>query len=539
MRRWTLLPTAVLVIASCTSNSATTTTIDLLPPPPSPEGSTTTVSPVTVPREGPFAPPIQGYFPDGTDFIIKIRSSTNTEEVSQIRAEILYESEGAVWDVGDVRFAPGTVGDTPSYVDGVLRLQPSNPWHVEIEFGDQFFDRLGADADQIVTTGITTGLSREGFPVLQLAPPFRWSTQFDPTGPMQIRYETFAVTMGCDEDAIACVPNGTMQAKDLTRGGATPELTIESFYPRPVSNPFYLDPGPLFSRISPRTDVDVLWTGEEMITWSGQTGASFDPKTNEWRMLSRNPDDPGGTTSRAVWVGDEMIVFSTEGTFSYDPNSDTWSSIGVDIAPPNLPFAVTSTHIYFISNGAPFVFNLDSYQFDHILAPPTGLGAQSWETYPFVLEDTLMLARIEGDRCSSRTFWRLKGIEWAQLPETSLATEEDNDCSTANQVAAVGDQLLIWDDAESLTKIYREGDWIEVGRIPGGGGESPSSALVAGSQVLVPDWRNVAILDMASLTWEEETYPGSITTGAEWVWTGSEVLAWVDGRDAWRWTPPE
>jgi hypothetical protein len=99
----------------------------------------------------------------------------------------------------------------------------------------------------------------------------------------------------------------------------------------------------------------LVWTGKEMIAWGGiedsteavgfpagfvATGAAYNPKTDQWRMLEPTQLDPRGWHT-AVWTGEEMIVWGgvarpntvcydcgyAEDAGAYDPASGTWRAI--------------------------------------------------------------------------------------------------------------------------------------------------------------------------------------------------------------------
>jgi len=533
MRRFALL---VLLVAACTNSTTTTITIDPLPPPPNPEGPRTTLPPVTVPREAPSTPPIQGYLPDGTDYIVKLRAS-EPEEVRQINASIVLEEGGALWWIAAVQFLPGDLAESPSGQAGLVREQVTPEWYVEIEFHRGLIEEAGLDADRIIESMIEF-TKHEGFLGLDLVPPLRWSTHYDPTGPMEVRYGSFLVTTGCDDDAIACLPNETMQAKDLTGGRATPDLTIESFIGRPISDPSYLDPGPLSRRIG----ADVLWTGEEMIVWGGrkndrvwhQDGAAYNPETDTWRVLSEAPmsDDRG---SYPVWIGEEMVVISPEGTFGYDPSPNTWREIAGPAAG---------------SGSDPAVIAIDGTVY--VWATPDLLrlasGASEWEKLPRPewtwyrsfrdYDGRLLVTSASNEVCTGRRFQAWEGEVWEELRGLTFGTEGD-DCSDVDQVGVLDGRIVAWGFSTLLAKIYDDaaGEWIDIGGPPFSGTEG-SGPVVIGDRLLVTGRESGAIYDAATMEWTAVDLPGAVGD-INLVWTGSEILAWVDGREAWRWAPPE
>ena len=84
----------------------------------------------------------------------------------------------------------------------------------------------------------------------------------------------------------------------------------------------------------------VVWTGKEMIVWSGPPSASggrYDPATDHWTTMSTVNAPPRRNGSSVVWAGDQMIIWGgwlstgPDGDVSYndgaryDPIHDTWT----------------------------------------------------------------------------------------------------------------------------------------------------------------------------------------------------------------------
>jgi hypothetical protein len=101
-----------------------------------------------------------------------------------------------------------------------------------------------------------------------------------------------------------------------------------------------MSPSPLAGRSAAVS----VWTGEELIIWSGgarrqpfDDGAAYDPRRDEWRTIAPSPIQ-GRQSATAVWTGTEMIVWGGESNgdnnhdgAAYDPVADTWRTIA---APP-------------------------------------------------------------------------------------------------------------------------------------------------------------------------------------------------------------
>ena len=96
-----------------------------------------------------------------------------------------------------------------------------------------------------------------------------------------------------------------------------------------------------------------VWTGREMIVWGGDNGEVFDPftsyfndggkynpSTDSWTAISLVNAPEGRLFHSAVWTGAEMIVWSGQTRTGYlrsggryNPNSDTWTLTNITNAP--------------------------------------------------------------------------------------------------------------------------------------------------------------------------------------------------------------
>jgi N-acetylneuraminic acid mutarotase len=96
-----------------------------------------------------------------------------------------------------------------------------------------------------------------------------------------------------------------------------------------------------------RTSHTAVWTGTEMLVWTGtsdsdlsyKTGGRYDPSTDTWRAISTSHAPIDRYLQTAVWTGTEMIIWG--GFFGenlktgarYDPVSDTWTPTKTKGAP--------------------------------------------------------------------------------------------------------------------------------------------------------------------------------------------------------------
>jgi hypothetical protein len=99
--------------------------------------------------------------------------------------------------------------------------------------------------------------------------------------------------------------------------------------------------------LAPRESATAIWTGREMIVWSGigrtagsesnvyfDDGAAYDPVADTWRPLSAATVLSPRTRARAFWTGSRMLVWggsSRQGKHVdgalYDPVEGVWTSI--------------------------------------------------------------------------------------------------------------------------------------------------------------------------------------------------------------------
>ena len=94
--------------------------------------------------------------------------------------------------------------------------------------------------------------------------------------------------------------------------------------------------------LTPRANAVAVWTGSEMIVWGGRSfsngvetlyrdGARYDPARDAWTPMSTSGAPSPRSFANAVWTGTEMIVWSgypwsnTGGR--YNPATNTWVSL--------------------------------------------------------------------------------------------------------------------------------------------------------------------------------------------------------------------
>ncbi len=539
------------VLAACepvTAPTTTTTTLDVLPPPDPISSSTSTSAPSPATTLEPPRFRYQGLLPSGTNFSATIPGQTE-DLLMVVNGVFNVDTESGLIPVGEVRYTRVLGPPEVGYHDGILTLW-AEPWLVEVVFEE-------ATTPDLTTAPFGAGIELatiNGLPVLDLSAPYTW----EGANP-QLRYVSFVVATGCRPEAARCTDNHAVQvisADDIFIGGAglsdfqVDAMTLSTTSSRPEHDPYYLDPGLLTERNS----AAVIWTGEEMIVWGGKEdrdgvpglidGAAFNPETNQWRVLARFPY-LGSFGARAIWGDREMLVVSSEGTLSYDPDGDSWREIGEGLIPPEY----NDRMLYL--DGVIYVWDrafsmhrmdIDVGMWEPIDAPDAIAGtAEAWAGVLRMVNDQVVAITVNST-CQAKQFWVLTEDGWAPLPNASLATAEVSDCSSANQTASLGEDLVIWDAYYTLAKRYLAGntEWTDVPPIPLDGTEGASGPVAMDiDRFMVPRWGEGAVFDARTGDWTQIDLPGS-GTDAEIIWTGEEFLAWgiYDSFDAWRFAPP-
>jgi hypothetical protein len=101
-----------------------------------------------------------------------------------------------------------------------------------------------------------------------------------------------------------------------------------------------LDRGPL----SPRANAAVAWTGTSLFVWGGNSpkvdlgrqmndGATYDPNSGHWRMLSASPFPASYDPPVAVATPDEVIVAQGRVVASWHEKTNTWTRLDDAPAP--------------------------------------------------------------------------------------------------------------------------------------------------------------------------------------------------------------
>lgn len=555
----------LLLVAACTSTTSDPVDRFRSTAPTFPEDQETTTTtiqamPTTTTRWlGPGS--TRAALPDGTLFDVYL-DPPRIEDLSGISAGIIIELDDGTSPVAGILFFSRGRIETTRWDGTTFQIRTGSD-SAELEVYQHVIEAIGPGYEEVFASGIV-GSEMAGYPVMELASPFRWANDEEIPLQMEVAFDTFVVRRGCGELAAACSPTHNTQVIPSTSvfSPAPPwiegqQVWIESPGTRPVSDPWFLDPGPL----SPRGAHDVIWSGDEIIVWGGASGdrrphlvegAAFDPLTNEWRLLPPPPIEPNQAT-RAVWVDDELIVMSQEATVGYQPGSNNWRSIGEGF-PPAVYAGMTvfaDGHVYTWTPGA--IIELDPRSGVWRELPRPGFGGFDPDPWSggLVTLDGVVYAVGSGERpCEGRLISRLAGDHWDPLPSVSLATEEFADCTSPNQTGAVDGRLIVWGDRSNPAFAYDpdQASWTETGSTTLSGSEGPLGPVDIGGRLLVPGYGEASIFDPVTDQWAAASLPGA-GEDTQMAWTGEEVLAWgaccygggpgsSPSQDAWRWVPP-
>jgi hypothetical protein len=99
---------------------------------------------------------------------------------------------------------------------------------------------------------------------------------------------------------------------------------------------------------SARENHSAVWTGAEMVVWGGdvnpgpiqqslKTGARYDPFEDSWIAIADAPQAMNGHS--AVWTGTEMMVWTGSAGQRYDLAGNTWRSVST-LGAPTGPTAI-------------------------------------------------------------------------------------------------------------------------------------------------------------------------------------------------------
>jgi hypothetical protein len=341
---------------------------------------------------------------------------------------------------------------------------------------------------------------------------------------------------------------------------------------------------------SPREHSAFISIGNQLFVWGGRnesgtalnSGALYDPRTDEWRMIANDANTPSPRCeATAVWTGSVVVVWggyepATERALSdgavYDPVEDAWRAMAdgpfARVAP--IGGGAEGRALFWAgrdSEGSPLrgldVYDIenDAWSFADASEEPTLREEAAWAVgmYTFWTYGGRLDAENGSDRAA---YYSMSQNEWNTLPEGATVPR------WGSFGAFVGGNFYVWggrdvstnfDDGVVFPLIDLE-SWagIDTSNAPSARyaafGESgwvfpvdDESFVVVGGLEAAGDYlHDGAFYDTTEDAWTAlEAWPGSASHafGAAG-WVGGELVIW-GGRDGdsltntgWRYRPP-
>ena len=291
--------------------------------------------------------------------------------------------------------------------------------------------------------------------------------------------------------------------------------------------------GPLFHR----EDAAQVWTGTELVVWGGDpdgdTGAAFDPKTDQWRAIAPAPI-PARCQGASTWTGHEVLVWGracrltprqSPAGAADDPAADRWRELPAGpVEAGSVTTSVwTGSELVLFNTGSPTgVFHPGDGHW-RILPPAprpfTSLTA-SWTGREVLVFGTEILEKAP--RHWTAALDPATG-RWRQLPQPPLELD----------ATAVWDgrRLIAWDQNLNSVALDPAGGagWEDLADLPVDFTDcSPQGARI-GAVVFAEQCGQAALWRPWDETWERISHPKSLAEVP--VWTGREALFWT-GRFA-------
>lgn len=190
-----------LLITACTS-SVTVPGVEPFAPTPMIEPGDLGASATLSPDQAPVT--LTGALPDGTRFDLDL-GPNEPGPVEAVFAALMVEvDEGSsvLWGVAQREEEIDGGPDTGWAEDDVYYLS-AGEWSFRFSIDEDLVSHLGESYRAVVERGIL-GRSALGYPVLLVAPPFRWADEEETSRHTQVLWHDFVVRRGCGSLALEC-----------------------------------------------------------------------------------------------------------------------------------------------------------------------------------------------------------------------------------------------------------------------------------------------------------------------------------------------
>jgi hypothetical protein len=270
-----------------------------------------------------------------------------------------------------------------------------------------------------------------------------------------------------------------------------------------------------------RMSVPTVWTGKEMLIWSGACtdvlcagGGAYDPATDTWREMKTLNAPEAREAYAAVWTGSRMLIWGGQ-TFdrahpppvhrnvgdggAYDPQTDSWTSITTQGAPsPRIGAHTAWTGTRMLVWGGIFT------------------QAPNFEVHPLA-----------------------DGATYDPATDTWTPMHAGGPAGTGPAVSVwTGTELVVWEGQTAAAYDPQADTWRPLATENAPDPPASGPAVWTGTEVLIwggpPAYGPGGRYNPATNTWGAMTRAGqpSPRTTPVSVWTGSEMLVWGGAQTA-------
>jgi N-acetylneuraminic acid mutarotase len=312
---------------------------------------------------------------------------------------------------------------------------------------------------------------------------------------------------------------------------------------------------------STRAGHTAVWTGTEMIVWSGiidlnytNTGGKYNPSTDSWTATNTTSAPTGRDARAAVWTGSEMIIWGGfDGTNSlntggkYNPGTDSWTVTSTTNGPAarNSNTAVwTGSEMIVWGGGDAVYFNTGGRynpSTDSWTTTSTTNAPAARVDHTAVWTGSEMI--VWGGSAAFPTFFNTGG-KYNPSTDSWTATSTTNVPAARDRHTAVlaGNEMIVWGGSDGTHRLNTGGrydfgtdSWVATSTVNAPTARYSHTAVGTGSEMIVWGGTNDVSPFNTGGRYEPgaDTWTATSTTNAAnaryahtAVWTGSEMIVW-------------
>jgi len=278
----------------------------------------------------------------------------------------------------------------------------------------------------------------------------------------------------------------------------------DRFERRPIAEQFVvsddwveLDPGPL----EPQWPAVMTWTGEEIVGG----GVAYRPDTGVWREISPGPLRGG---HEQVWTGEELLVWTFEQAAAWQPESNTWRTIELWPLSPSFYPGAAWTGEGILDGFAGLLVDPSDGSSTPIADPP-----EPHERASVVWVDGYLVF-VTGEGA-----YHLATDRWIEMPESGLTP-------LATSGVALGDTMIAVDyemHAARFDPVTNE--WTSLPELPLRFSECSPKVHAAGDRPIAEHCSGMVAWDQDEGQWIPIAYPIADTATAV-ITAGDRLFVW-------------